>query len=229
MEKFPWWNEAQIELAEDAKRFTDEVLIPIGERDALKKRFSWEGVKQMASKGWFGALIPKKYGGHAEEWGVTGAAIILHGLDHLPVELVRRWFVLKRSLDCTRLLRPNPECAENKLGENITIYGYLDRKGQAEMMNRAKLVVCRSGYTTVMELAELGKKALMIPTPGQTEQEYLGRYYAERGYYHCVSQYELDLAKDIEKARSLSGARCASRTQDNVEKLYKDLFAPVLD
>jgi alkylation response protein AidB-like acyl-CoA dehydrogenase len=38
---------------------------------------SWEGVKQMASKGWFGALIPKKYGGHAEEWGVTGAAIIL--------------------------------------------------------------------------------------------------------------------------------------------------------
>ena len=77
MEKFPWWNEAQIELAEDAKRFTDEVLIPIGERDALKKRFSWEGVKQMASKGWFGALIPKKYGGHAEEWGVTGAAIIL--------------------------------------------------------------------------------------------------------------------------------------------------------
>ena len=77
MEKFPWWNEAQMELAEDAKRFTDEVLIPIGERDALKKRFSWEGVKQMASKGWFGALIPKKYGGHAEEWGVTGAAIIL--------------------------------------------------------------------------------------------------------------------------------------------------------
>ena len=123
-----------------------------------------------------------------------------------------------------------PEVKEvRKLGENITVYGYLDRKGQAEMMNRAKLVVCRSGYTTVMELAELAKKALMIPTPGQTEQEYLGRYYAERGYYHCVSQYELNLAKDIEKARALSGARCASRTQDNVEKLYKDLFAPVLD
>jgi len=116
-----------------------------------------------------------------------------------------------------------------KIGENITVYGYLDRKGQAEMMNRAKLVVCRSGYTTVMELAELGKKALMIPTPGQTEQEYLGRYYADRGYYHCVSQYELNLARDIEKALSLSGARCATRTHDNVAKLYKDLFAPVLE
>jgi uncharacterized protein (TIGR00661 family) len=123
-----------------------------------------------------------------------------------------------------------PEVKETRqIGNNITVYGYLDRKGQAEMMNRAKLVVCRSGYTTVMELAELGKKALMIPTPGQTEQEYLGRFYADHGYYHCVSQYELKLAENIKKARDLTGARCTSRTHENVEKLYKDLFAPVLD
>jgi len=77
METFPWWSEAQIKLSEDAKKFTDEVLIPIGERDALKRRFSWEALKLMATKGWFGALIPRKYGGHVEEWGVTGAAIIL--------------------------------------------------------------------------------------------------------------------------------------------------------
>ncbi|MBI4963191.1 MAG: acyl-CoA/acyl-ACP dehydrogenase [Desulfomonile tiedjei] len=77
METFPWWNEAQIELAEEAKKFTDEVLIPIGERDALARKFPWEAVKEMGRKGWFGALIPKKHGGRAEEWGVTGAAIIL--------------------------------------------------------------------------------------------------------------------------------------------------------
>ncbi len=76
METYPWWSEAHIKLAEDARRFTDEVLIPIGERDALLKKFSREGLKQMATKGWFGALVPRKYGGHAEEWGVTGAAII---------------------------------------------------------------------------------------------------------------------------------------------------------
>ena len=77
MEKFPWWSKAQIELAEDAKKFTDEVLVPIGERDALLRKFSREGLAKMAGKGWFGALIPKKYGGRAEEWGVTGAAIIM--------------------------------------------------------------------------------------------------------------------------------------------------------
>lgn len=77
MEHFPWWNETQKQLAEDAKAFTDEVLVPIGERCAFKKEFPWEAVKEMAKKGWFGAQIPAKYGGRAEEWGVTGACILL--------------------------------------------------------------------------------------------------------------------------------------------------------
>ncbi len=93
METFPWWSETQIKLAEDAKRFTDEILLPIGERDALKKKFPWESVRLMGSKGWFGALIPKKYGGHAEEWGVTGATIIM--------EEVSRTGVISMPLGCT--------------------------------------------------------------------------------------------------------------------------------
>jgi uncharacterized protein (TIGR00661 family) len=118
---------------------------------------------------------------------------------------------------------------ERQENGNTTVYGYLDRQGQQEIMNRAKLVVCRSGYTTVMELAELGKKALFIPTPGQTEQEYLGRYYAELGWFHSVSQYELDLRRDIAKAQAMTGVPFPSDTKANVERLYKDLFAPVLD
>ena len=116
-----------------------------------------------------------------------------------------------------------------QMTDNITVYGYLDRQGQQEMMNRARMVVCRSGYTTVMELAELGKKALMIPTPGQTEQEYLGRYYQEQGFYHSVSQYSLDLPRDIEMARQMTGVPFKTNTQANLERLYNDLFAPVLD
>ena len=77
MDYFPWWTDAQKKLADDAKKYVDEVLIPIGERANWKKQFPWEGVKLMAQKGWFGALIPAKYGGHLEEWGVTGATIIL--------------------------------------------------------------------------------------------------------------------------------------------------------
>lgn len=76
MDTYPWWTEAQIKLAEDAKKFADEVLMPIGTRSTLTNTFSREAMKLMAGEGWFGALIPRKYGGHFEEWGVTGAAIL---------------------------------------------------------------------------------------------------------------------------------------------------------
>ncbi len=76
METFPWWSEAQIKLANDTKKFVDEVLMPIGARSTLENKLSWEALKLMAEQGWFGALVPKKYGGHFEEWGVTGAAIL---------------------------------------------------------------------------------------------------------------------------------------------------------
>ena len=77
MEPFPWWNEAQKKLAVEAKQVVDEILMPIGERSAWKKEYPWVALQEMAKRGWFGAQIPAKYGGHAEEWGVTGAAIIL--------------------------------------------------------------------------------------------------------------------------------------------------------
>jgi len=111
----------------------------------------------------------------------------------------------------------------------IEVHGFLGREQQQAMLNRARFVVCRSGYTTVMELAELGRKALFIPTPGQTEQVYLGEYYEERGYFHTVDQYELDLPRDIEKAKTYAGPPFACDTRANVERLYRDLFAPALE
>ena len=47
--------------------------------------------------------------------------------------------------------------------------------------NESEMVLCRSGYTTVMDLAKLDKKAFFIPTPGQYEQEYLAKKYKEEG------------------------------------------------
>jgi UDP-N-acetylglucosamine:LPS N-acetylglucosamine transferase len=54
--------------------------------------------------------------------------------------------------------------------------------GQLEQtFNESELVLCRSGYTTVMDLAKLGKKCFFIPTPGQFEQEYLAKKYKKTG------------------------------------------------
>lgn len=55
----------------------------------------------------------------------------------------------------------------------------------------SKFVICRSGYTTIMDLAKLRVPALLVPTPGQTEQEYLADFVSEKGYFQTCPQNDL--------------------------------------
>jgi|WetSurMetagenome_2_1015567.scaffolds.fasta_scaffold00332_19 UDP:flavonoid glycosyltransferase YjiC (YdhE family) len=61
-----------------------------------------------------------------------------------------------------------------------------------EYIENAGLVICRSGYTSLMELVSLSKGALIIPTPGQTEQEFLGEYNNGRYGFECLKQSEIE-------------------------------------
>jgi len=54
-----------------------------------------------------------------------------------------------------------------------------------EIIESSRNIIARSGYTTIMELVSLNCTALIIPTPGQTEQEYLAKYLSEKG---CLTQ-----------------------------------------
>lgn len=70
-----------------------------------------------------------------------------------------------------------------------------------QIIEQSRLVICRSGYSSVMDLAALSKKVVFVPTPGQTEQEYLGEQLMRTGIAHCVSQEsffnnDLNLATD---------------------------------
>ena len=98
------------------------------------------------------------------------------------------------------------------------------------LMNRAKFIITRSGYTTVMELAELDKKhALFIPTPHQTEQEYLSEYYEEKKWFHSVKQEDLDLLKNVKECKDYKGLPKMSKTSENAKKLYEKVFKKYLD
>jgi uncharacterized protein (TIGR00661 family) len=85
--------------------------------------------------------------------------------------------------------------AETVVKENVKVQGIVSREDQESLLNRAKLVVARSGYSTVMDLHALGKKAILVPTPGQTEQEYLASYHMAMGNFFCVHQDQLDIKK----------------------------------
>lgn len=64
---------------------------------------------------------------------------------------------------------------EVKQQENITLCNYMTSTELEQAINESEVVVSRSGYTTIMDLATLEKKAYFIPTPGQYEQEYLAK------------------------------------------------------
>ncbi|MGR6034734.1 MAG: glycosyltransferase [Candidatus Nitrosoglobus sp.] len=106
----------------------------------------------------------------------------------------------------------------------ITIYGFLERDEQIQMMNRAKVVVTRSGYTTLMELSQIGRKALLIPTVGQSEQEYLAEYHRQRGSVHSIAQSELNLPRDVAIAESLPGLPRMASSEASVRRLMSIVF-----
>lgn len=66
---------------------------------------------------------------------------------------------------------------------------------------KAELIIGRSGYSTIMDIAALQKKSILIPTPGQTEQEYLADHLMKKRFAFCINQNEFSLLKNIEEAR----------------------------
>ena len=88
---------------------------------------------------------------------------------------------------------------------NIEAVSYLTAGALQAAMASSSLVISRSGYSTIMDLAAMGKKALLIPTPGQTEQEYLARRVQQMGYCPFQGQEELNLKKGLPELESYPG------------------------
>jgi len=73
--------------------------------------------------------------------------------------------------------------------DNVEVKDYLLTNELEKTILASKLVLCRSGYSTIMDLTALNKPAFLIPTPGQTEQEYLAKYLNGKGWFKTCSQF----------------------------------------
>lgn len=67
-------------------------------------------------------------------------------------------------------------------------------------LKQAGMVLCRSGYSGIMDLVMMGKRAILVPTPGQTEQEYLAQYLHKNQLFFSVRQSELNLQNNLAEA-----------------------------
>lgn len=75
-----------------------------------------------------------------------------------------------------------------RVAGNVEIYNFMPSDQLEEALNQSKMVLTRSGYTSVMDLARLQCKAFFIPTPGQPEQEYLAKKLDGQGYVPFSTQ-----------------------------------------
>lgn len=71
---------------------------------------------------------------------------------------------------------------------NIIFYNFMTSKELELIINQSNLIIARSGYTTIMDLVTMNKKAFFIPTPGQHEQSYLAKRLKKSGYFNYCKQ-----------------------------------------
>jgi UDP-N-acetylglucosamine transferase subunit ALG13 len=95
--------------------------------------------------------------------------------------------------------RPEGNTAPVRKG-NLIYYDHLNAEKMKDLLEGSKCIISRSGYTTIMDLLSIGRSAILIPTPGQTEQEYLAGYLAEKGWFKTMSQKEI---KDLRISDSI--------------------------
>ncbi|WP_282123203.1 glycosyltransferase [Algibacter mikhailovii] len=96
---------------------------------------------------------------------------------------------------------------------NISVYNYMTSELLEKTIQESELIIARSGYTTIMDLAKLNKKAFFIPTPGQFEQEYLAKRLTEMRLVPSAKQKEFTLKK-LNDVNSYYGLKSIDTTID---------------
>jgi predicted glycosyltransferase len=81
---------------------------------------------------------------------------------------------------------------------NVVYYNFMNSRQLEQTFNESEIVLCRSGYTTIMDLAKLEKKAFFIPTPGQYEQEYLAEKFKKEGLVPYAKQNNFSMKNIFE-------------------------------
>lgn len=93
----------------------------------------------------------------------------------------------------TLIIKGTPEEGTGISTQNNIFYaGHLGDDDFVKAINTSKFLITRSGYSTIMDLVSLGVRGLIVPTPGQTEQEYLAEYLSGKGIFNSCKQSDLE-------------------------------------
>lgn len=114
---------------------------------------------------------------------------ILEKLIQQQAASVQDQFVLIRALP--------EEAVKLDMPHNWQVFNHLPAEKLNILLQQAEYIISRTGYTTIMDIWVLKKKCILIPTPGQPEQEYLGKTLFNKGFNAVFSQKTFNLTNTL--------------------------------
>ncbi len=105
---------------------------------------------------------------------------------------------------------------------HVTFYNFMHSRQLEQALNESDLILCRSGYTSIMDLSKLNKKAFFIPTPGQYEQEYLAEKLKKEGLVPFTKQ-DLFTIKNLDEIANYKGLS-EIKSNLNWSEIFKVFF-----
>ena len=102
---------------------------------------------------------------------------------------------------------------------NCEVYNFMQSEELEKAFNESELILSRSGYTTVMDLAKLNKKAFFIPTPGQFEQEYLAKRLQKQQMVPTATQDDFSIDQ-LARVADFKGLHSFDH-KENYKKLFR--------
>ncbi len=104
---------------------------------------------------------------------------------------------------------------------SLEIVSHLPASLMEGEMRKSEVIIARSGYSTIMDLIVLGKKAALIPTPQQPEQIWLASVLQREGIAFCQDQENFVLEDAIQGARQSRGLGTYHKQEGLLEKQIK--------
>ncbi|MFP4025740.1 MAG: glycosyltransferase [Thiohalospira sp.] len=89
---------------------------------------------------------------------------------------------------------------KEKIDTRADVFGVLTAKRLFYLIQQSKQIICRAGYSSIMDMYIAQAQAILVPTPGQTEQEYLAAYLKQKKYFYSVSQQKFNLESAIKES-----------------------------
>lgn len=112
--------------------------------------------------------------------------------------------ILKHSGDNLVIVGGSLNSEKANFGSHHLYYPFLNSENIKWLLTHAENIICRSGYSTLMDLFALNRKAVLIPTPGQPEQQYLAQYFVHKHGFTALNQSEFTLKEAMKKAAQIS-------------------------